>query len=188
MRVRKSFLLLLNLIFSTFTLLFRFLLSCHHRHKSAHNLERRAPRGRGCLKCVLNALVFVTVLWLEWKGRTEPAEWAQTCLTRPDGIVGFKAHVLCVGMLEICPLSCPIHAILRTSLWLHSVTPAYRFFICAEDPVFRCRADRLNFVSAWRPLNSYSALFQAWKWAPSSCSFRRYERSALTWLTGSKWS
>lgn len=135
MRARKSFLLLLNLIFSTFTLLFRFLLSCHHRHKSAHNLERRAPRGRGCLKCVLNAPVFVTVLWLEWKGRTEPAEWAQTCLTRPDGIVGFKAHVLCVGMLEICPLSCPIHAILRTSLWLHSVTPAYRFFICAEDPV-----------------------------------------------------
>lgn len=29
-----------------------------------------------------------------------------------DGVMGFKTHISCAGMLELCPLSCPTHVLL----------------------------------------------------------------------------
>lgn len=110
MRLRKSFLLLLNLIFSTSTslwsrvFLFGFLLSCHHRHKSAHTfLGAASPSGEGvsemCAKC--SGVCHGVMAGVKGENRA--------CRMGSDLFVqmvswGLK-HTSCVGMSEICPLN-----------------------------------------------------------------------------------
>lgn len=41
-----------------------------------------------------------------------------------DGVMAFKAHVFCAGMLELCPPTCPIHVFLLDHIFWQSVLPA----------------------------------------------------------------
>lgn len=44
-----------------------------------------------------------------------------------DGVMGFKTHISCAGMLELCPLSCSTHELL-----LYYVLMSVRFCLFGQ--------------------------------------------------------